>query len=79
VSDNDGRSIRLCVNERKISTRRFRSFASAIAFRIKSAMTALLFCPPKVLSNSALTLSGTLKLTVAIGESIVEDFNNVIV
>jgi hypothetical protein len=42
-------------------------------------MTALLFCPPKVLSNSALTSSGTLKLTVAIWESIVEDFNNVIV
>lgn len=62
ASDNDGRSARLCVRVRKTSTRRLRSFASATAFRIRSAMTALLFCPQKVLSNSALTSSGTLKL-----------------
>jgi hypothetical protein len=66
ASDNAGRSRRFCVRARKISMRRCRSFTSATALRIKSAMTALLFCPPKVRSNSALTSSGTLKLTVAI-------------
>jgi hypothetical protein len=35
-----------------------------------------LFWPPNSLSNSALTSSGTLKLTVAMLGSIVEDFNN---
>jgi hypothetical protein len=53
-----------------------RRLTSATALRIKSAMTALLFCPPKTLSNSALTSSGTLKLTVAILGSVIEDFNN---
>lgn len=40
-------------------------------------MTALLFRPLNVLSNAALTSSGTLKLTVAMEILIVEIFNNV--
>jgi hypothetical protein len=49
-----------------------------MALRIKSAMTALLFCEPNTLSNSALMSSGTLKFTVAISRAyaIVETFNN---
>jgi hypothetical protein len=39
-------------------------------------MMELLFWSPKVLSNSAFTSSGTLKLTVAIIDLIVEIFNN---
>src|SRR5271165_7280195 len=43
---------------------------------MRSAITALLFGSPKALSKASLTSSGTLKLTVAIGRSIVEIFNN---
>jgi hypothetical protein len=52
-----------------------------MALRIKSAMTALLFCEPNTLSNSALMSSGTLKFTVAIPRAyaIVEIFNNAMV
>jgi hypothetical protein len=80
-SDSNGRCRRRCVKIRKISSRRFRCLTSAMALRIKSAMTALLFCEPNTLSNSALMSSGTLKFTVAIPRAyaIVEIFNNAMV
>ena len=44
---------------------------------ISSATIALLFLFPKVLSKSRLTLSGTLKFTVAMSH-LVESFNNIL-
>jgi len=59
------------------SRRRCFSFASLTGRRMSSAITALLFWLLKVLSNAALTSSGTLKLTVAMEIPIVEILNNV--
>ncbi len=75
---SDGRFARALLNCRKSRSRLNCSRRSRTARRINSAMMALLFSSPKALSNAALTSSGTLKLTVAMTESvsIVEIFNN---
>src|SRR5574344_21103 len=57
----------------------WRAWARCTASRIKSAMTALLFCPAKVALKASLTSSGTLKLTVDMAApQVVENFNNIV-
>src|SRR5665213_1147928 len=63
----DPRLTRALLNWRKSSSRLSWSCRSRTARRNNSAMMELLFLSPKALSNAALTSSGTLKLTVAIG------------